>query len=343
MLAIAIQAIAPMQSPAPSPVPPSQGDPFWWKIVGVVGVILGILAAIQQLTALGNRRRRRAQDRLLSAMEQQIDAERAREDALQYDRLRSLLRQQIDNDLPREARRVYLLNRRDLLSRTIAEEFAELEDIERELEDSAAPTVLDQRVRAVVQETIVPAQETRRRRDRTIVILLTLLLLGTFSPLNLKYLVIAPAAVLSDPPGHYIGEVIFAFAGGAILLSLLALAIERGWSRVGIRTPQLKSTTLFIAGGVASAVGVILFTWGVASRSWALDGRPYYYYPLYADASELSQGYRSVVALQTGAAALSIGLTLAVLAVRRRSWRWPNRGEATAPPTLSAVPPSEEA
>src|SRR5262249_16109162 len=124
---------------------------------------------------------------------------------------RRQLRDQIERELPAEARRVYLLNRQDVLARTIADDYAEYEIIERELGmRTSTSTSLDARVRAVVQASIVPAQQTRRRRELRIYALLILLVAISFLPLSLGNVTGYAFATTASPTEYSLGALLTA-------------------------------------------------------------------------------------------------------------------------------------
>ncbi|GAA3295288.1 hypothetical protein GCM10020218_076020 [Dactylosporangium vinaceum] len=126
-----------------------------------------------------DRRTRREQQRLFEIIGNQLNAERARVEAVQSTALVAELRAQIERDLPAEARRVHLSERLQSLARSITADFEEYQQIEKEMAQTASASPLHEQVRSVVEQAILPARQMDRRRDRFVLIMLDLLAAST--------------------------------------------------------------------------------------------------------------------------------------------------------------------
>ncbi|MFB9449077.1 hypothetical protein Dvina_30475 [Dactylosporangium vinaceum] len=169
----------PTPSPNPASAPPGSGLD-WWQIVVAAGVVVGLVVGIVQVVFwVQDRRTRREQQRLFEIIGNQLNAERARVEAVQSTALVAELRAQIERDLPAEARRVHLSERLQSLARSITADFEEYQQIEKEMAQTASASPLHEQVRSVVEQAILPARQMDRRRDRFVLIMLDLLAAST--------------------------------------------------------------------------------------------------------------------------------------------------------------------
>jgi TRAP-type C4-dicarboxylate transport system permease small subunit len=247
----------------------------WWAVVVTIGVIVGLLAGIQQLTSwIAQRSRRKAEDRVIEIAARQLDAEQAKEDAQHYERLRTELRAQVEQEVPREARRVYLLNRRDRLAQSLNDDLNEYDDIEQELRSISGDinaSALDERVRAVVRETILPSQQKRRRRERWILALLVLIFLSNFTPIDLTGLVFGYFYVLWTPSNFPPGVIVFVLFLGVATITI-ALRFTYPYIRRYIRGSAVAyiKRRRWVVAASGAVLGAGFIVWGFYWRDMAM-------------------------------------------------------------------------
>jgi hypothetical protein len=251
--------------------PPAESQtPRWWGVFLAIAAIVGLAAGLQQLVSwVSSRRRRRAEDRLLKIVESQLRAEEAQAAAERYSTLRAELRRQVENEIPREARRIFLLNRRDRLASSITEDLQEYTAIEQELAETSdlGGSPLDERVRAVVQETIVPSQEARRRRERAVLAIVAALLLLSFSPFPVGYFISSYFEVVGYSDRYTSMSIVFTMALGIIVVALVAYlsygpVLTRLRRIQGVRHRLHRSRLFVFAATLAgSACTVLGFYW----------------------------------------------------------------------------------
>ncbi|MFG1961490.1 hypothetical protein [Nonomuraea sp. NPDC049028] len=235
-------------TPAPTPVGSSATDP--WQIFLGIGAILGAIAAVQQLiAAVAKYRRRKEESRLFQIMKDQLDAEHARSEAQtakqeadSLSEMREVLRKQIEEDVPREARRLYIEHRLSVLGREIAEQYREYISLQSEL-NTEVRTQLDERLATVIEETIVPAQVSRSRRERWILALLVAIGLFTFTPFDLQrifsYYITQPFFIINHSYRFTESAVGWSLAGAILIwTSAIFLLAKIHWVR--------KTTARFI-------------------------------------------------------------------------------------------------
>jgi predicted nucleic acid-binding Zn ribbon protein len=249
----------------------------WWAIIVAIGVIIGLLAGIQQLWSwAATRGQRRAEERVLEIAAQQLntervkkDAEQAKKDAERYEMLRADLRSQVEREVPREARRVYLINRMDRLAASLSSDLEEYETIEQELRSlsgrSASP--LDERVRAVVRGTILPSQEQRQRRERLIFVLLVVLVVLSFSPITPIYLIQGYFHVLGSSEVFSVTSIALALFFGLIVLATVFRISCSPLSR------HLRSSTISSLNRLRWPVAVVGPILGAGAILWAFYWR----------------------------------------------------------------------
>lgn len=242
-----------------------------WKLIGTVGGIIGLIAAVQQL--LGSFRRRRyhkAEERLLHTMATTIDAESAREEAERLEALRAALRQQVEEEVPLEARRIFLRTRRDALRSQIASDVEEHTTIERELAEIEGRTALglDERLRPTIEKSILPPYVRRRRVERGVVAALAVLLVLTVTPLGPRWVEAQwrnYSHSIYDPSYYPDLDLMSSLVFGALAVGAAALVLTR--ARLSRGFPSRRAArTVIGASATAALIGVVLLASGLITR-----------------------------------------------------------------------------
>lgn len=151
--------------------------------------------------------------------------------------MQELLRQ-IHDQIPRQAQRLHLAHRRDQLAESLAVDFAEYSSLEAQLRsDSETPTSpLDASIRDAISTAVVPAWDQRRRQDRRVAALLSLLVLLYFLPLSLGEVVRWGLQVLMEPLNNYGPTVASVVAWGIFAVVLLMWGVDRATRGTSVRT-----------------------------------------------------------------------------------------------------------
>jgi hypothetical protein len=253
-----------------------------WKAIGAVGVVVGLIAGIQQIaTTLRRRRFSRAERRVLETVARALDAESAAEDVAKYEALRESLRRQVEDEVPLEARRVFLRTQIDHLRQRIGADVTEFERLRGQLARLEAQRVepLDARLDEVVERAIRPPYAKRRGNETAILVMVSLLLVAALSPYEVGYVLFAAPEALTDSADESPADVGVAIAVGALAVFGIATALGNWFLRSrlrGIKTwPKLWlgsaavvviATALLVVGGLQSNRASTLF-----ARAYAED------------------------------------------------------------------------
>jgi hypothetical protein len=237
--------------------PPTDTGLDLWQVVVAVGVIVGLIAGLQQLAGWVRRRRyQRAEELVLRIASQQLEAAAAKEDFAKYQALKENLRRQVEEEVPREARRVYLRSRVDALNQQIGSDVEEYLVVEQALADleRRAPATLDNRLRAVIESSIRPAYIRRRQTDRVVLGGLVALLVLTLSPINLAAQLRDLLFVLGNPDDATDSKVAFVVMLGVGLFAACGSLGARYRLSATRRLGKTSLTTLGIAMVLATCV-----------------------------------------------------------------------------------------
>jgi hypothetical protein len=222
-----------------------------WKIVVPFGVIIGILAAIQQFgTWIHRRKKQKAQDELLEEYQLTKDAKTARKDVEQYTKQLEELRHQMDTQLPIQARRDYLAERLEQLRRDLYHDFNEYQEIEKELADTRPETSLDRRIRLVVETSIVPEHRLQERRDLYTLLLVLALVVINISPYSLNRLLYSYFNVLGYSDQWSVSDIAWTMLFGFISLTVLFVFA----TSLVTRTSRIWHVLTLISGRLALAL-----------------------------------------------------------------------------------------
>jgi len=234
---------------------PDGRDVDLWQALVAVGVVVSLIAGIQQIAITVKRRRyAKAEEKMLQTIARTLDAEAAEQDVAKYVALRESLRRQIEDEVPLEGRRVYLRARLDELRDGLASDVQEFERLRAELQslDDRKVEPLDARLRAVVEDSIRPRYVQRRRFELAVFALLGVLLVTALSPNEPRRLLHHRFNGLSDSAYASAQEVatsVVLFSLVACLASYALLRSTRPRIRILNRLPALW--------GVAGATSVL--------------------------------------------------------------------------------------
>lgn len=173
--------------------PDRSTSPDLWAMFVAVAVVVGFVAAVQQLVSwLSRRRLRRAETRLLEVAAAQLDAEesqqaakeaRARvEELLEH---RRVLQREIERRIPQEARRVYLENRMLQLASSLRSTYAEYQSAGAEISKIQSDfDPLEDDVRAGVRTLVDRNLRSHSRLELATVLLLAALFFVLLLPID---------------------------------------------------------------------------------------------------------------------------------------------------------------
>lgn len=192
-------------TPTPSPSAPRPTGEIvaglqatWWQVFAAFAIVIGLIAAIQQLAAFLTRlKTAKAERRILEIAAAQLDAEAinksvrvARADAEKLEQTKIALLAEVHDRIPRQARRIYLENRIEQLAVSIADQARELEYLQAEARALGSTTdgigvSLSPTVREAIEEP------TRRRRsfERTVLLFFAIFVVLLLTPYSLPGLI----------------------------------------------------------------------------------------------------------------------------------------------------------
>jgi hypothetical protein len=289
------------------------GSPTWWVVVAAFGVIISILAGVHYFYSLISRRRiQAAEDRYFETLASQHDAEEAKQDVAAYETLRAQLRDQVDKEVPREARRIFIENRRDQLVNSIGEQFDEYERLGREVAAMPEANSLDDRVRQVIEARVAPLYRRSQRRERALAFGIGVLVIVSLIPISPGQLIFAYFAVLREPDEWTVGTILLACSVAVAVLGGTLTVLGRRWLARHQAYEISDFGVLAVLMGVALALfsGGAAFNYGLQSRNEALD---------MLDSSKFSSGdyddalARATYSFHYSVAAFSMGAALTVI------------------------------
>jgi hypothetical protein len=277
-------------------------------VASIIGIYCGVIATQQILSTVRRRKLQKSQDELLRRFQIVVDtanaekdAEAARQEVEEYSRKLDELRQQINDQLPIQARRDYLTERIDQLSKDIYRDYKEYQEAQKELEITASTGPLDDQIRNAIKIDIMPHRLIQERRNLTVLIVLVFLVVIDISPYKLNQFVYAYFNILGYPDEWYVSSVITAMiAGTATLAVLLVLA---GWlfpQRSRFRSFFLQVSRLRVQ-LISISVITILLVVAYFSREGALN-------------DDLGLGQSNVAYLRT-VAGLSLNIVVIAIAM----------------------------
>jgi hypothetical protein len=256
-------------STTPEPIE-SNNVPSWWQVVVAIGVVVGLVAGVQQIFAAVRRRRLgAAEERLLEIVATQLDADTAKQDAATYAEIRSSLRAQIEVELPAEARRLFLADRLKETARQIAREFEEYEAMEAEMGRLAPQTELDDRIRNVIETQILPPYKRQQWRERAVLVALLGLLILSISPLSAAQFTRSYFDVIRSSTDYTRASVV-ATVFGASLVVAVCIAIGAVWTthRRGLTS---RRTSILRLGVALVVLAGLLIAGALATRSASIS------------------------------------------------------------------------
>lgn len=280
-----------------------------WEVVVAIGVLVGLIAGVQQIgTALRRRRYRHAEEKLLETASRALDAEVAERDVAKYQALRESLRRQVEDEVPLEGRRVYLRARLDDLRQQIGADVREYERLAAELSELEARPgePLDARLRTVIEDSVRPSYVERRQHDRLVVVLLVILVLAALSPYEIWRLLFNIPDAITNSALEPSASVVLSMVTGAILVLLAARLVIGRLARPRLRGinpwPRLWLITIVIC---LTSIGIAAVGGLESNRARSLLIRSY---DADTDAEEQRLEARAERAEDTSAILLLIGI-----------------------------------
>jgi hypothetical protein len=283
-------------------------------IFGIVGTVIGILAAIQQFTSSVRRRRfQGAEENFLRAVESSKTISESLTQVEQYKRVKDSLRNEIETQIPKQARVAYLSNRLEQLKDDLYRSYRDYETVRKELGKDQDTSELDRSIRDAVSSSL-PTRRVQEIRNLYMLSLVIVLLLFNLSPQGPDIYFRA----IANSTDYAASDLIFLMAAGALVLVLvwlLLLSFVPSSSRIILRFQSLSGAwkTALLAcpvliAGLAITIGFILWDHGT-----------YVQYVQYNDPWEFN--YYAKEAFNVAVIAFSIGIAVPISLRQRRVWQ----------------------
>ncbi|GAB1819781.1 hypothetical protein HerbRD11066_29450 [Herbidospora sp. RD11066] len=199
----------------------------------------------------------------LSAESAKSEAEYARKEADNLSAIHEMLRRQIEEDVPREARRLYIEHRLDVLGRAISEQYKEYHALQNEAA-GFKNAELDERLAFVVKETILPNHIIRARRERWTLALLIGVVLLTISPFELQriasFFTSQPFYILSYSYEYELSAVNLSVAGVILVWASIFTLLAKFPTNLqitirGLRAPRWLQFSILLVGLLLIMIG----------------------------------------------------------------------------------------
>lgn len=222
-------------------------------IFTIVAGVVAIAAFMLQLNdTLKRRKFRRAEEAFMEAVQADRDIEPRRREF--HD-----LRSQIEVEIPRQARDAYLKERLKRVELDLSNAYREYTAIRDELSSGAVTSNLDERLRAVIETSILPERKRQERRSSVISVLLVLLFLTSLSPYSVSSLAYQYFNILGYSDQWTDGSLYSAFALGALALTGITLLLATLLpGRVGFRLSAVAYWKVTPLIGLSSAAGLLV-------------------------------------------------------------------------------------
>jgi hypothetical protein len=189
-------------------------------VMGIIGTIIGIVAGSQQLfSAIRRRKFRRAEDKLLEAIEADVRIDDAKAEVERYDSLKASLRDEVETQIPKQARNAYLKDRLDQLTEDLDRTYHDYQDVRRELSQAGPITDLDRGIRDAIEASTIPGRKFRESRNFYMLALLIALIFFNGAPFHVS----SYFHILSYSDESTGSSIVVTMISGAICLALLAL------------------------------------------------------------------------------------------------------------------------
>jgi ABC-type multidrug transport system fused ATPase/permease subunit len=297
-----------------------------WQVVVAVSAVVSLVAGVLAIVDTVRRRRsRKLQDELFKAMAMTVDAKAAAEDVAEYEALRETLRQQVENEVPREGRRVYLRARIEDLRRAIDTNARELDRLRNELTglDEPGKEPLDERLRAVVEDSIGPDAARHRRARQTTLLVLVVLMVLVLGSLDVVGAMTFGADAITNSADATSDDVLRALIAGSLAVAAILTALLEFLNighRAALSTRHQRKTTALCA-----VIACLLLAGGALESNHAstLAVRAYGLYGLHGYDSALNRANHAdtiaALLLWTGMAGLGGFVALAAESTRTRT------------------------
>jgi hypothetical protein len=224
------------------------------SVLAIFTLIAGVVAiaafALQVNDKLKGRKFRRAEEALMEAVEASRDIESARREF-------QGLRTQIEVEVPRQARYAYLKERLERVEIDLSNAYREHVTITNELASEQITSKLDERLRAVIEISILPERKRQERRGAVISVLLVLLFLTSLSPYSVSSLAYQYFNILGYSDQWTDAGLYSAFALGALVMAgvvLLLATLLPG--KVGFQLSSVEYRRVTPLIGTALAAGL---------------------------------------------------------------------------------------
>ena len=189
-------------------------------VMGIIGTIIGIVAGSQQLfSAIRRRKFRRAEDKLLEAIEADVRIDDAKAEVERYDSLKTSLRDEVETQIPKQARNAYLKDRLDQLTEDLDRTYRDYQAVRRELSQAEPVTDLDRGISDAIEASIIPGRKIRESRNSYMLALLIALVFFNSAPFHVSDYF----HILGHSDRSAGSSIIVTTIAGAICLALLAL------------------------------------------------------------------------------------------------------------------------
>jgi hypothetical protein len=194
-----------------------------WQLVVGVSVILTLLLGLGTFFDWGTRiRDRRVNKEIQKLVRSELEAKSIEEKLVELTQLNDSLREQISM-VPGEVDRLVVQRRMEQLAIGLSRDFEEYRSLERGLKPLGTETKLDSRIRDVIENTMLPPQRQRERRNIYTLLLLVALVALNLSPISANDLVYSYFNILSNSVDWTVSSVTWSLLIGALVIAVILL------------------------------------------------------------------------------------------------------------------------
>lgn len=239
----------------------STGLQLWQLIVGA-SVILTLLLGLGTFFDWGTRiKDRRVNKEIRKMVRSELEAKNIEEKLGELTQLNDSLREQISR-VPNEVDRLVLQRRMEQLTVGLTRDFEEYRSLVRALRPLDTAPKLDLRIRTVIENTMLPPQGQRERRNIYMLLLLVALGALNLSPISANDFVRNYFNILSNSVNWTISSVTWSLLIGALVIAVILLFASELLTFFKTFLDKLKHPALL---GLL-AVATIIFT--VLGYAW---------------------------------------------------------------------------
>lgn len=297
-------------------------------VMGIIGTIIGIVAGTQQLfSAIRRRKFRRAEDKLLEAIEADVRIDDAKAEVERYDSLKASLRDEVETQIPKQARNAYLKDRLDQLTEDLDRTYRDYQDVRRELSQAEPITDLDRGIRDAIEASTIPGRKIRESRNFYMLALLIALVFFNGAPFHVS----SYFHILWYSDGSTGSSIVVTMISGATCLAFLALvcfSFLPNNTTVSTANIGCMGTALLMS---LSVIAFIAFLWlGFLPRGSAVSLSQDQFNGPYGNQGIGSYRLEAFLLFNTAVIILAISLAIFIFTRQKRIIRKQTAGQSTS-------------